>query len=173
VTAFSNALFFVATSCSWLVAFAASGASGVTPGVTSSALKLKLGVSELTDTNCIIEVSVLNTGSKPLTVFQNDLPWMSRHSLFVVVVQSGPEKRLIEEHLFIDDPKAGQVTIKPGESLNGHIEISRRFPTLLESLEEKDVFLFWSYELKCLGKPLGQRTGGFLLLPSKENRRKP
>jgi hypothetical protein len=173
VTVSSETLFTAAVSCFCVAALAARGADGVPAERTNSTLELTVTVAKLTNTNCILEVSVRNTCPQPLLVFQNDLPWMSRHSLLILLVESGSQNRLIEEQLFIDDPKAGQVGIKPGEILKGRIDLARRFPKLPGVLETKDVFLFWSYQLKPVDEQPEQRIGGFLLLPSKENRRKP
>jgi hypothetical protein len=96
------------------------------------------------------------------------LPWATRHSLLVVLVPAGRGREPLPEPLSIEDPITGSATLGAGETAQGTIQLHRRFPALLETLEQREVICFWSYQLKPLQEGPLDRMGGHLVIPARK-----
>lgn len=131
----------------------------VTVGETSD---LKLDVSPLQDTSGVwhLQIHLEYSGEKPLTIFRDSLPWSIRRNLVLVAIRLDPSRTRLEEIQPIDDPGPGELTLNPGERLSGTVELSHRFPGLNTALRERDVIVFWSYQMKPPGtQPLPRQSG--------------
>ena len=117
-----------------------------------------------------LHVTLTNRSGKPLTIYQHSLPWVGWYSILLTAVKTDALGTVIEKSLIIDDPGPGRITIKPGETLTGKIPLVSRFPDLLNALKERDVIIFWSYQLEAIDAPPFQRTGGYVLLPKLSDR---
>jgi hypothetical protein len=128
-------------------------------------LDLRAKLASLSPSRIKLEFTLRNSGSVPLEFFASDLPWGTRHSLMLVPVTNDPEARRIEEVLYIDDPKPGQVTIKPGEQSSGTVDLLRRLPSLPKFLKTREVIMFWSFQPTQLNGRQMRRTSGAVVLP--------
>jgi hypothetical protein len=129
------------------------------------ALDVRAKVAVLSPSRIALELTLRNPGLVPLDLFAADVPWGTRQSLMLVPVTNDRETRRIDEALYIDDPKPGQVSVKAGGQLSGIVDLSRRFPTLLEVLKTREVIVFWSFQPTPVnGTPL-DRTSGAVVLP--------
>lgn len=112
-----------------------------------------------------LHVTLTNRSGEPLTIYQHSLPWVGWYSILLTAVKTDALGTVVEKSLIIDDPGPGRITIKPDETLTGKIPLVSRFPDLLNALKERDVIIFWSYQLKPIDAEPFQRRGGYVLLP--------
>ncbi len=119
----------------------------------------------LSPSRIALEFTLRNSGTVPLDFFASDLPWGIQHSFMLVPVTNDPEARRIAEALYVDDPRQGQVTIRPGDQLSGIVDLSRRFPSLAELLKTREVIVFWSFQPTQVNGTQMHRTSGTVVLP--------
>jgi hypothetical protein len=112
-----------------------------------------------------LHVSLTNTSGQVVEVFRSDLPWESRHSMILVLVEVHAGNITVPEIHPTDSPIVGEQTIGPGEILEGQILLEDRFPDLAKVLAHSDVIAFWSYQLKAIKGPGLPRTGGWVFIP--------
>jgi len=112
-----------------------------------------------------LQVRLTNETRAPITVPRHSPPWANAYSALVVAVKTDASGTVLERSTPVDDPLVGSLTIQPGETLSGQIDLDRRFPGLADALMEHDVVVFWSFQLDPVdGTPLA-RAGGWVLLP--------
>jgi hypothetical protein len=112
-----------------------------------------------------LEVRVTNETPTPITVFRHSLPWSSAYSALLVAVKTDAVGTVLDRSRPVDDPVVGTLTIQPKQTVNGEIDLDRRFPGLSDGLRERDVIVFWSHQLQTVDGDLLPRTGGWVLLP--------
>ena len=120
-----------------------------------------------TNTNeCTVRVTVTNSGQKAVRFHEADLPWHPYSNRLVLALLSDDIlKTPIERALIAADPIIGTVSISPGKSLTGEVNLRYSYPTLIRDLSKKDVLLFWSYKPVSIRGSEGERLGGFLVIP--------
>jgi hypothetical protein len=79
-----------------------------------------------------------------------------------VAVKEDAVGTLLEKNTLIDDAGPSMLTIKSGETLAGKISLVERFPNFLEALEERNVIVFWSYNLQPVDASPSETAGGFV-----------
>ena len=148
---------------------AAGAAAPESAAAVKDRLEVRLRLAESSPTNCALQVELKNLGTRELNLFPNDLPWATRHSLLVVLVPAGRGREPLPEPLSIEDPVAGSATLGAGETAQGTIQLHRRFPALLDTLAQREVICFWSYQLKPLQEQPLDRIGGHLVIPVRKS----
>lgn len=111
----------------------------------------------------ILGITLTNQSPEPLKIYQHSLPWVGWNSTVLVAVKTDAPGTVLDNLSPIDDPGAAAITIKPGETLTGTIPLTRRFPSFLEALKERDVIVFWSYQFQPIDAAPLKRTGGYVL----------
>ena len=112
-----------------------------------------------------LDMRLTNESAKPITVSRHSLPWVGAYSILLVAVKADAVGTVLDRSTPVDDPLIGTTTLQPGETLNGEIDLDRRFPGLPEAINSRDVIVFWSHQLEVVdGDPL-PRTGGWVRLP--------
>ena len=134
-----------------------AGASGDTP----DALRMTVSLAE----PLMLNVKLTWQGEAPLVVNSAWLPWGRFYGMLVVATNSAPLSRPLESPPRIDDPMGKQLTIQPGESLEGRISLKERFPSIEVAASRHDLVVFWSYELRSVDGRQLPRLGGWLLIP--------
>jgi hypothetical protein len=127
------------------------------------------------DTRVVVDVTVIsalalqmrltNEADDPVEMPAHQLPWSNAYSTLVVAVETDAPGTVLERSTPVDDPVVGMVTVQPRETLTGQIDLGARFPGLTAALAERDVVVFWSWQLQPLDGQSGPRTGGWVLLP--------
>ncbi len=100
-------------------------------------------------------------------MFRASLPWGNSRSMYLNAVRNRTQ---LTAPTPIDDPVAGDVTIKPGETVEGDINLHERFPSLETELSKDDVDLLWTYQASETKGSTVSRFGGWILLPKKAKR---
>lgn len=116
-----------------------------------------------------LQFKVSNTTTNTIQFYSADLPWASRHSIILLLVENDASHTIVREELPVDDPVTGTQKIAPGDVLEGNVILPKRFPELRKVLTQREVILFWSYRLKPLSGPALARCGGWLLIPKAQD----
>ena len=127
-------------------------------------ISVELDRKGLSSSEYDLNVAVTNKSAEPITIYRHSLPWVGWNSILLVAVKTNVLGTVLEKRPLIDDPGPERVTIKPGEMLAGQILLTNRFPDLLKALKERDVIVFWSYQLQPIDTPPLQRISGHVLL---------
>jgi hypothetical protein len=125
----------------------------------------------------VLDVIVSYQGREPISVGKASLPWGDRDSmeLLAVAIQDDAGVALARrEHLVIRD-LFDVYEVHVNERRSGLVWVSDQFPTLRRALEDHDVIVFWSYQLRIVtghsdrfgGAFLIPRSGGERLLPAR------
>lgn len=112
-----------------------------------------------------LEVSLTNQTGTAITMYEHGLPWKGAYSMIVIAARADAVGTILERTLPIDDPGPTTITIQPGQVLTGSISLPERFPGFLDALRERDVIVFWSYQITPVGSAAPPRAGGYLLFP--------
>lgn len=113
----------------------------------------------------MLKVELRPGGETPVTIYKSRLPWGSVYSMILVAVMPGGEG--LKKELPVDDPSPEQVSLSPGESIQGEIDLRRIFRGLDEALRKSDVQLFWAYKAPE-EVHIGRWSGGWILLPQQK-----
>jgi hypothetical protein len=110
-----------------------------------------------------LAITLTNKSTKRLTIYDHALAWRGWDSILLVAVKADALGTLIEKRRIIDDPGPARITIEPGETLEGRVALVQRFPGFLAALKERDVIVFWSYQLQPVNETPLPRVGGYVL----------
>jgi len=109
--------------------------------------------------NDVVVFSVTNTSSRPVTIDESAFPWATRYSVTIVVV---PERQdplpgmFPVEDVFSDK----QITLRPGDSERGEVQLAWHVKNPGATLLERDAVVFWHYKPKSsTGASLGEYGG--------------
>lgn len=117
--------------------------------------------------NSTLSLEVESLSREALSMRQSSLPWGWRYSTLIKAFETDALGTPLDEIFPIADPPVmDDITLPPGKTLKGEIDLLSRFPELLQTIEKRDVVLFWSYPLPFsgLGEDAKQRLGGWFLL---------
>lgn len=106
---------------------------------------------------------IKNTGSKDITFYAYELPWVDSDSLLVTAVRADTIQ--LERSLLFDDGDREVLTLKRGKSLNGTVPVSLYYPGIKTILKETEVVLFWTYQMVLKDGTKLKRTSGWFSLP--------
>jgi hypothetical protein len=112
-----------------------------------------------------LNVKLTWQGEAPLTMNSAWLPWGRFYGMLLVATSADPLARPLESPPRIDDPMGKRLTLKPGESVEGRIALTDRFPSIEAAAGKHDVLIFWSYDLRSVQGIEPPRVGGWLLIP--------
>ena len=116
-----------------------------------------------------VQFKISNATTNTIECHRADLPWASRHSIILMLVENDISHTVVPEELPVDDPITGTLKISPGGDLEGNLILRSRFPELQKALARREVILFWSYQLKPLNSPVLPRCGGWILIPKAQD----
>jgi hypothetical protein len=146
-----------------LIGYATSGgpsdANLTDIGLTASAVRDPSGVWRL-------QFDLRYTGETPLVVYEGSLPWKSpRELLLIACALNAADARLAPAEAPTRDLPPNSLTLNPGDTLSGSVDLSARLPGLAEAIQASDVVLFWSHEMKSAEKQSLPRLNGGAVIP--------
>lgn len=146
-----------------LIGYATSGGPSDTNltdlGLTASAVRDPNGVWRL-------QFDLRYTGETPLVVNEGSLPWKNpRELLLVACALNASNTRLVPADAPLRDLPPSSLTLNPGDTLSGSVNLSTSFPGLAEAIHASDVVLFWSHEMKSAEKQTLPRLNGGAVIP--------
>lgn len=128
-------------------------------GLTASAVRDPNGAWRL-------QFELRYTGEAPLILSERSLPWKNPRDLLLVAAGlNAADPRLAAADLPVRELPSTSVTLNPGDTLSGSVNVSARFPALATAIRAGDVILFWSHQLKPVGSQDLPRLNGGLVLP--------
>lgn len=106
------------------------------------------------------------TGESPLVLSEASLPWKNPQNLLLVACTPGAaDACLAAADLPVRDLPPTFLTLNPGDTLSGSVNVSARFPGLATASRSSDVILFWSHEVKPAESKSVPRLHGGVVLP--------
>lgn len=146
-----------------LIGYAATGAPSDQNtsdlGLTASAVREPNGAWRL-------QFELRYTGEAPLAVTEASLPWKNPHDLLLVARKlTGAGASLAEANSAVRELPPSAVTLNPGDTLSGSVNLSARLPELTTAIRESDVILFWSHEVKSTDSQALPRLNGGIVIP--------
>jgi hypothetical protein len=140
--------------------------AGTFTNSASSNLQIKAEIRIQAKTNIVLEMVVRNIGSKDILFSKGYLPW-DRYAMTLILVCTDPASTPLKQQLVISDPMPGEPwRLKAGDTLKGGIDLTDRFPQLLEILKQSEVIVFWSYQLEAGGGMHYERMAGWEIIPN-------
>ena len=105
---------------------------------------------------------IVNCGARNrATIYKYLLPWGNVISIVLVAVTASGES--LQRDMPIDDPSPQKISLEPGESVSGTIDLRKSFRSLDSALAKGDVNLLWAYNApRELG--IAPHSGGWILL---------
>ena len=91
-----------------------------------------------------LRVTLRSGAGHAAAIFKSELPWGNRYSM--VFVAARPNGQPIDMELPVEDPVAEKVSLAPGASLTGDIDLKRIISDLNRVTKQSDLHLFWAYE---------------------------
>jgi hypothetical protein len=108
-----------------------------------------------------LHVQVTNATAEPLSIWEDALPWKNPARLLILAKAPGMEP-LRAVYLPHDKFLQPEVTLKPGETLDGLVDMTHHLKDVPLALRKGRVVVFWYYAPNdAAGKPLGE-YGGWL-----------
>jgi hypothetical protein len=114
----------------------------------------------------VLQFELRYTGEAPIVVDERSLPWKSSRDLILEAFQLNPAKtRLSPPEMAMRDLPRAPVTLNPGDTLLGSVNLSVRLPELATALRESDVIVFWSNQIRSTENPAPPRLNGGVVIP--------
>ena len=120
----------------------------------------------------VLRMTVLNDGTAAVDINEVWLPWGHVYSTLLVAIRPTDPftgSRPLERTIVMANPVGTSLTLRPGQTMSGDIDLDRQFADLAKALVHSDILLFWSYAPIYTGGRVGERAGGWVQLPQ-ENR---
>jgi hypothetical protein len=134
-----------------------------------SGLKLEANLDVHDKARILLNLTLLNHTSKELQVNSGELPW-DTYGMTLVLVEGEPLNVVLRQSPIIRDPvPAIPQTLRIGGAIRGVINLNEQFNQLSNILQESDVIVFWSYQLKPLTGKRPERVAGWKLIQKVSN----
>lgn len=108
-----------------------------------------------------LRVTLRSGAATTVTFDRYHLPWGNRYSMVFAAVR--PNGESVDLIFPVDDPGLSKVSVKPGETLTGDIDL-RYVIRDTDALKKSDVLLFWAYKAPS-ELHLPRWSGGWVLIP--------
>jgi hypothetical protein len=116
--------------------------------VPAPAVKLIVLSGEGTSAGLTLDLKLWYQGQQKIRISESSLPWRMQHSLLLLAVCLDGKNRVIQETYSLENPSPNTISLEPGQSLTGSVDLLERFPTLGECVANHEALVFWSFQLK-------------------------
>lgn len=114
----------------------------------------------------VLQFELRYTGEVPLVVDERSLPWKNPRELLLEAFQLNPAKtRLSHPEKAMRELPRAPITLNPGDTLLGDVNLSARLPELAAVLRESDVIVFWSNQIRATEPVAPLRLNGGVVIP--------
>ena len=114
----------------------------------------------------LLQFELRYTGEAPLIVDERSLPWRSPRELLIEAFQLNPAgTRLAHPESRTRDLPRASMTLNPGDTVSGQVNLSARLPELAAVIRESDVVLFWSHQMRSGDSQTLPRLNGGVVIP--------
>lgn len=107
-----------------------------------------------------LRVTLRSGAATTISISRYELPWGWRYS--IVFAAAKPNGEAVDLILPVDDPGLVEMTVKPGETLTGDIDL--RYVIAPNALKKSDVLLFWAYKAPA-ALHIPRWSGGLVVIP--------
>lgn len=111
-----------------------------------------------------LRVTLTSGAATTIRINRYDLPWGYRYSMVFAAVR--PNGEPIELLLPVADPGLKEISVKPGETLTGDVDL-RYVIDDSSALKKSDVLLFWAYQAPA-ALHLPDWSGGLVVIPQQK-----
>lgn len=87
----------------------------------------------------------------------------------MVLTAAKSDSEPLEKVLPVEDPARKQISVEPGQTLTGTLDLDGIFKGLDEARKKSDVHLFWAYQAPP-ELNIGGWSGGWILLPQSKTK---
>lgn len=133
-------------------------------GVTQNTPKPGIDVALSRQNPLRLRVTLTSGTACEVTLYRSELPWGNRYSM--VFAAAKPNSEALELVFPVDDPGPTQISVKPGETLTGEIDLHDVIRDL-NALKKSDVLLFWAYKTPAV-LHLPRWAGGLVVIPQQK-----
>jgi hypothetical protein len=112
-----------------------------------------------------VRVTVRSGTDRAVTFPRYKLPWGNRRSTIFMAVT--PEGAPLEVSMPVDDPMFDEISLDPGATLTGEIDLNYFFSNLSRATKRSEVNLFWAYQ-SPEELHIAHWSGGWILLPQQK-----
>lgn len=113
-----------------------------------------------------VALGLRNNSSHVVSLMESRLPWRHRWSISMTLVKADDSRSILAPGASpFDDPSPSIVDIRPGETVQGIIELCDVFPTLTADLEVSRIDVFYAYDVSVIGNTDRRRLGGWFIVP--------
>ena len=148
----------------FLIGYATSGAPSdpnlTDLGLTASAVRAQNGA-------WLMQFELRYTGEAPLWRLTNGpSPGRVPRELLIEAFQLNPAgTRLARPESRTRDLPRASLTLNPGDTVSGQVNLSARLPELAAAIQESDVVLFWSHQIRSADSQVLPRLNGGVVIP--------
>ena len=114
-----------------------------------------------------LEITLRSGTNQSVVINKSQLPWATRYAMVLVAAKSDSEA--LEKVLPVEDPARKQISVEPGQTLSGTLDLDGMFEGLDEARKKSDVHLFWAYQAPP-ELNIGGWSGGWILLPQSKTK---
>jgi hypothetical protein len=111
-----------------------------------------------------LRVTLTSGAATTIRLNRYDLPWGYRYSMVFAAVR--PNGDVIELLLPVADPGLKEISVKPGETLRGDVDLQYLIGDS-SVLKKSDVLLFWAYKSPT-SLHLPHWSGGLVVIPQQK-----
>lgn len=113
-----------------------------------------------------IKITMTNTSSEIITIYDTDLPWITPNQLVFVkrAYRMDPRRTLLAKFTPMEDYARIPNEIGPGQSLQDTIDLNTLFPSLNDDTRKSDVTIEWICRSKRLEFHCREGRGGKLTI---------
>ena len=156
---------FGLTSLVVLMVFIGYAATGASSDPSLSDLSLIASPGRSPNGAWSMKFELQNTGDRPLVLSESSLPWKGpRDLLLVTTLLNSAHTRLAEFDMPHQASPPTFLTLNPGDTLEGSVNLSARFPGLTAAVQESDVVVFWSHQIRSMeNQSLPRLNGGVVI----------
>lgn len=112
-----------------------------------------------------LHIRLTSNMERPIQLYHHTLPWSMCHGIELAIIETGYGGNVLESLEPLVDPGGLVVSLSPGETLTGEVNLSALYPSLKAALRQTDVVVFWNYQPQLVDGTCLERQGGWLLLP--------
>lgn len=167
-------------SAKWLAAFAAmvlcigsvDRSMAEAPEAPVQEVQLSVLPSEGASDKLTLDLKLSYRGQQRILISESSLPWRMEHSLLLLAVCLDGKNRVIPETYSLENPSPNAISLEPGQSLMGSVNLSERFPTLRDCVQNHEALVFWSFQLKPRGSSPYPRLNGGVSIATRSGTRR-
>lgn len=123
----------------------------------------------------ILKVRLVNKSKQELVFPIGNGPWIGPGEIKTYAIELPRGMAIVNQYSALLDPAPGKVVLEPGKFKEEDVVLDLSYPALAEAIRsgERDLMVFWTYQLRLTDGRRSERLGGWVMFPKKvENDKK-